>query len=153
MGDNDEFLKGIQLEQRRYGDQVLAEYEALNERPRYVAPYVPPTEDKEFGPGGGLTKFIRPLALIVVAAGGVYVAGVAAYAIGAAILALVSQYALYIGGGALALLSIVLAVFGCRASAEEAHPPSSSSHTTGGAGRQTTIIVNVGGESATFHRH
>ena len=147
------FNQGIYAAAQRYEaphSEVLAELERINERGQLARleangkAVVPHTEPEL--PWPPLDKVLvaaaKPVLKLSVLASGVYVVVVSAAAVGAAVMAFVSENAMVIGGGVLALAALIGGIGSLFASGGgEASETSRTSHT----GQNITVNVNVGG--------
>lgn len=128
---------------------TLQKYEG-NELERYLetrydkapVPYTPPATDVQpYNATKAVGDLVKPVVILSALAGGVYMVGVCAVAVGAAIVTTVSAYAVPIGGAAAAVVALVLC-FGSRKDAE-----GKEAAKNGGGGHVINVTVNVAGDS------
>jgi hypothetical protein len=128
---------------------ILQNYEG-NELERYLetrydkapVPYTPPaSEVHPYTTTKAVTDLVKPVVILSALAGGVYMVGVCAVAVGAAIMSTVSAYAVPIGGAAAAIVALVL----CFSSRKEPEGKEVAKNANGG--QIINVTVNVAGES------
>ena len=99
-----------------------------NELERYLetrydkapVPYTPPqSEVQPYNATKAMTDLVKPVVILSALAGGVYMLGVCAVAVGAAIMTTVAAYAVPIGGTVAAVVTLVLCFFGHKLSKEK----------------------------------
>ena len=108
---------------------------------KHPVPYTPPAEVQPYTTTKAVTDLVKPVVILSALAGGVYMVGVCAVAVGAAIITTVSAYAVPIGGAAAAVVALVL----CFGSRKEAESKETAKNANGG--QIINITVNVAGES------
>lgn len=105
-------------------------------------PYTPPaSEVQPYTTTKAVGDLVKPVVILSALAGGVYMVGVVAVAVGAAIMTTVSAYAVPIGGAAAAIVTLVL----CFGSRNELEGSKAAKNANGG--HVVNITVNVAGES------
>ena len=131
----------VELEKYK-GDELQAflEYRERRDAPCPV-PYQAPGEVRPYTTTTAVTDLVKPVAVLSGLAFGVYIAGACAVAVGSAILATVSTYAVPIGGTAAAVVCLVL----CFAAGKETPPVERTKQ--GQGGNMVNVTVNVAGDS------
>lgn len=105
-------------------------------------PYTPPAaEVQPYNTAKAVGDLVKPVVILSALAGGVYMVGVCAIAVGAAIITTVSAYAVPIGGAAAAVVTLVL----CFASRKE--PEGKEAAKNASSGHVVNVTVNIAGES------
>ena len=105
-------------------------------------PYTPPASDVQpYNATKAVQDLVKPVVILSALAGGVYMVGVVAVAVGAAIMTTVSAYAVPIGGAAAAVVTLVL----CFGSRNEPSGKEAAKNANGG--HVVNVTVNVAGDS------
>jgi len=129
-------------------DIPLTKYEGT-ELERYMetrydkapVPYTPPqSEVQPYNATKAVQDLVKPVVILSALAGGVYMVGVCAVAVGAAIMTTVAAYAVPIGGTVAAVVTLALC-FGSRSE------PSGKEVAKNANGTVVNVVVNVAGES------
>jgi len=130
-------------------DTLLTKYEGT-ELERYLetrydkapVPYTPPqSEVQPYNAARAVTDLVKPVFILSALAGGVYMVGVCAVAVGAAIMTTVAAYAVPIGGTVAAVVTLVLC-FGSRG-----EPSGNEVAKNENGGNVVNVVINVAGDS------
>lgn len=129
-----EKYKGDELE-------IFTEYQHKRDAPCPV-PYKPPaSEVQPYTTTKAVQDLVKPVVILSALAGGVYMVGVFAVAVGSAIMTTFAAYAVPIGGTAAAVVTLVL----CFGSRKEPEGKEVAKNANGG--QTINVTVNVAGES------
>ena len=121
--------------------EIYMDYQAKRDAPPPV-PYTPPqSEVQPYNATKAMGDLVKPLLILSSLAGGVYMVGVCAVAVGAAIMTTVAAYAVPIGGTVAAVVTLVLC-FGSRS-----EPDGKEVAKNANGGQIINVTVNIAGES------
>lgn len=104
-------------------------------------PYTPPAEVQPYNATKAVQDLVKPVVILSALAGGVYMVGVCAVAVGAAVISTVSAYAVPIGGAVAAVVTLVL----CFGSRNE--PIGKEVEKNANGGHVVNVVVNIDGGS------
>lgn len=121
--------------------EVYLDYQQKRDAPCPV-PYTPPANEVQpYNATKAVGDMVKPVVILSALAGGVYMVGVVAVAVGAAIISTVSVYAVPIGGAAAAIVTLVL----CFGSRNE--PSGKEVVKNAKGGNIVNVVVNIDGGS------
>lgn len=120
--------------------EIYLDYQQKRDAPCPV-PYTPPAEVQPYNATKAVGDLVKPVVILSALAGGVYMVGVCAVAVGAAVISTVSAYAVPIGGAVAAVVTLVL----CFGSRNE--PIGKEVEKNANGGQIINVTVNVAGES------